>query len=132
MYNNYFRAQWMPDRTEANTNELNQDDARYGFCFFFQAEDGIRDYKVTGVQTCALPISFSARDQRLRRWSFTTTSIDSVCLVICTVLFLSSKISDRTGPGNQGAISFDRAEAAFDGLDEHLAYRLTWLEPSSL
>src|ERR671911_3216435 len=32
----------------------------YGSCklvfFFFQAEDGIRDYKVTGVQTCALPI----------------------------------------------------------------------------
>ena len=26
------------------------------FCFFFQAEDGIRDYDVTGVQTCALPI----------------------------------------------------------------------------
>src|SRR5256885_11715553 len=25
--------------------------------FFFQGEDGIRDYKVTGVQTCALPIS---------------------------------------------------------------------------
>src|SRR3954466_11476939 len=24
--------------------------------FFFQAEDGIRDYRVTGVQTCALPI----------------------------------------------------------------------------
>src|SRR5256885_4989659 len=27
--------------------------------FFFQAEDGIRDYKVTGVQTCALPICWS-------------------------------------------------------------------------
>src|SRR5206468_7830341 len=26
-------------------------------CFFFQAEDGIRDLIVTGVQTCALPIS---------------------------------------------------------------------------
>src|SRR5438034_5550364 len=25
-------------------------------CFFFQAEDGIRDHCVTGVQTCALPI----------------------------------------------------------------------------
>src|SRR5207249_8143059 len=25
-------------------------------CFFFQAEDGIRDRNVTGVQTCALPI----------------------------------------------------------------------------
>src|SRR5690606_40252091 len=27
------------------------------FVFFFQAEDGIRDFHVTGVQTCALPIS---------------------------------------------------------------------------
>src|SRR2546421_6702806 len=30
---------------------------RYIFFFFFQAEDGIRDLIVTGVQTCALPIS---------------------------------------------------------------------------
>src|SRR6266566_7265029 len=29
--------------------------------FFFQAEDGIRDYKVTGVQTCALPISVEGK-----------------------------------------------------------------------
>src|SRR5205085_6204313 len=29
------------------------------FFFFFQAEDGIRDLTVTGVQTCALPISIS-------------------------------------------------------------------------
>src|SRR5256885_4763567 len=35
------------------------------FFFFFQAEDGIRDYKVTGVQTCALPIS-----QRLSRTAY--------------------------------------------------------------
>src|SRR5260370_18178549 len=29
----------------------------FGYCFFFfQAEDGIRDSSVTGVQTCALPI----------------------------------------------------------------------------
>src|SRR5256885_4124364 len=46
------------------------------YFFFFQAEDGIRDYKVTGVQTCALPISTevwacTARRHRLRlrpRW----------------------------------------------------------------
>src|SRR5690606_40641880 len=31
--------------------------------FFFQAEDGIRDFHVTGVQTCALPISLGAVDQ---------------------------------------------------------------------
>src|SRR2546430_3536959 len=34
-------------------------------CFFFQAEDGIRDLTVTGVQTCALPI---CNDGRVRLW----------------------------------------------------------------
>src|SRR3712207_8557407 len=32
------------------------------FIFFFQAEDGIRDIGVTGVQTCALPISIRKGD----------------------------------------------------------------------
>src|SRR5256885_12582525 len=47
--------------------------------FFFQAEDGIRDYKVTGVQTCALPISRAIRPPRsaccVTRWNtpFTTS-----------------------------------------------------------
>src|SRR5580693_663813 len=38
----------------------------YGFFFFFffQAEDGIRDGTVTGVQTCALPISDKGQTQR--------------------------------------------------------------------
>src|SRR5260221_5583860 len=38
------------------------------FFFFFQAEDGIRDHCVTGVQTCALPISRSGarRNSELR------------------------------------------------------------------
>src|SRR5438046_4629736 len=33
----------------------------YFVFFFFQAEDGIRDWSVTGVQTCALPISCRRR-----------------------------------------------------------------------
>src|SRR6266511_4614295 len=33
---------------------------RLSFFFFFQAEDGIRDFHVTGVQTCALPIFAAA------------------------------------------------------------------------
>src|SRR5690349_21945857 len=37
------------------------------FFFFFQAEDGIRDLYVTGVQTCALPISLLPRQLLLRR-----------------------------------------------------------------
>src|SRR5256886_13560425 len=35
------------------------------YFFFFQAEDGIRDLTVTGVQTCALPILFSMRSLAL-------------------------------------------------------------------
>src|SRR5829696_6915732 len=35
--------------------------------FFFQAEDGIRDWSVTGVQTCALPISPRAAPRAVRR-----------------------------------------------------------------
>src|SRR5688572_31821175 len=37
------------------------------FFFFFQAEDGIRDLTVTGVQTCALPISAPV-DSKLWDW----------------------------------------------------------------
>src|SRR5438874_9233520 len=35
------------------------------FLFFFQAEDGIRDLYVTGVQTCALPICSSSDPSRV-------------------------------------------------------------------
>src|ERR1022692_1859014 len=45
-------------------------------CFFFQAEDGIRDYKVTGVQTCALPISDFG--------SILTTAVDMQCIMTQT------------------------------------------------
>src|SRR5256885_2954968 len=45
---------------------MNEDGSDATLCFFFfQAEDGIRDYKVTGVQTCALPISVAPG---LREW----------------------------------------------------------------
>src|SRR5688572_22170747 len=37
------------------------------FFFFFQAEDGIRDLTVTGVQTCALPIFAEQRRVRFAR-----------------------------------------------------------------
>src|SRR6267154_5181288 len=45
------------------------DKIRRYFLFFFQAEDGIRDGRVTGVQTCALPIS------RSMSWRFRTGSL---------------------------------------------------------
>src|SRR5256885_6045084 len=47
-----------PSHTGSIASNKFQSKGRYYvyFFFFFQAEDGIRDYKVTGVQTCALPI----------------------------------------------------------------------------
>src|SRR5207249_6449638 len=38
--------------------------------FFFQAEDGIRDRNVTGVQTCALPISVAGTEVELTATEF--------------------------------------------------------------
>src|SRR2546421_552069 len=47
--------------------------------FFFQAEDGIRDLIVTGVQTCALPISSRRRHTRSDRdWSSDVCSSDLI------------------------------------------------------
>src|SRR5260221_5182150 len=49
--------------------------------FFFQAEDGIRDHCVTGVQTCALPISLPACGvpqytfDATNSWAFPTSAV---------------------------------------------------------
>src|SRR5256885_6844635 len=45
---------------------LHQPRCLWPVVFFFQAEDGIRDYKVTGVQTCALPI-FGRRGKEIAK-----------------------------------------------------------------
>src|SRR5256885_12877676 len=47
--------------------------------FFFQAEDGIRDYKVTGVQTCALPISLADFRGKVVVMFFGYTRCPDVC-----------------------------------------------------
>src|SRR5438093_12048057 len=49
--------------------------------FFFQAEDGIRDWSVTGVQTCALPISINYRDvQRAIQALYQSGQFDDVAM----------------------------------------------------
>src|SRR5699024_12878844 len=55
--------------------------------FFFQAEDGIRDRNVTGVQTCALPISHSYQERmiRLSRNVRGVRCLGSVALELCEV-----------------------------------------------
>src|SRR5207253_5879995 len=50
------------------------------FFFFFQAEDGIRDGHVTGVQTCALPIWFSSAGARASLES------DGIRTIVCDLV----------------------------------------------
>src|SRR2546422_7154 len=47
------------------------------FFFFFQAEDGIRDVAVTGVQTCALPILIGAMDRKFQDSNYFTSDDES-------------------------------------------------------
>src|SRR5207248_6853226 len=51
---------------------------RCGRFFFFQAEDGIRDRTVTGVQTCALPIFIRAATPDTQGWRTATIWIENV------------------------------------------------------
>src|SRR5699024_8350906 len=71
------------------------------FClyFFFQAEDGIRDRNVTGVQTCALPISGST----LNDTSCTDTSWSSI--LFCNAVILLDM-------GRQTVVQFVKTKSA--------------------
>src|SRR5690606_6720565 len=66
--------------------------------FFFQAEDGIRDFHVTGVQTCALPISLSLKN------------IDPKKLAVIAVV--SAEVV-RANPGNYMNLIREQVAEAF-------------------
>src|SRR5437667_9057463 len=62
----------------------------FSLFFFFQAEDGIRDRDVTGVQTCALPIC--------------TVSAAVLVVLLVFAVVVSSR---RTGPRREAKIDLD-------------------------
>src|SRR5438034_11641625 len=79
------------------------------FLFFFQAEDGIRDHCVTGVQTCALPIfrprNFLSVDERTRNFALSEMTSRSVpsgstTLIRCTLTSSNAVLCDSANPPN--------------------------------
>src|SRR5256885_13197877 len=70
---------WSVMGVEFENGNICVDCDRFSF-FFFQAEDGIRDYKVTGVQTCALPISAADFERDRVECTPKKQSLDETCL----------------------------------------------------
>src|SRR2546430_5509438 len=82
--------------------------------FFFQAEDGIRDLTVTGVQTCALPISRRRSTRMPRRSTGPST----------TTSFRQSTRRGRVGaPRRQAPLLLRRVAYLLDGLERTSAPR---------
>src|SRR5256885_5856466 len=75
--------------------------------FFFQAEDGIRDYKVTGVQTCALPI----------------------CLAVARVICDSEPTHRSPVPFAEGPWQDSHGQGYFRGEDPRRLAAERWLRP---
>src|SRR6266404_5152291 len=96
------------------------------FFFFFQAEDGIRDKLVTGVQTCALPISAHklrpVPDSLPDRWMTGTQNHEGLAGVAAAVHYLaalpkavdsqsSSSLSARGRDIHRGMIALQQYES---------------------
>src|SRR5258708_26787567 len=101
--------------------ELPQDRRLRFVFFFFQAEDGIRDDLVTGVQTCALPISYLTLQKR--NWSLSPAVILNTqksywpISLICASMVTTKALS--TIPTSRRSTSHCRTACMQNGPSEH-------------
>src|SRR5256885_6665351 len=78
--------------------------------FFFQAEDGIRDYKVTGVQTCALPICATPH--------FWQPEANSMNIVVC-VKQVPDTWAEKRLSADDKTVDREGVDAVMNELDEY-------------
>src|SRR3989454_3477376 len=99
------------------------------FFFFFQAEDGIRDYKVTGVQTCALPIFLAGRgNHTLESWRARVALAEKLNARVITDLKAGAVFPTRH-PLHVGPPGSFLAEAATKVLREaDVCLSLDWID----
>src|SRR5256884_4264710 len=88
------------------------------FFFFFQAEAGIRDVAVTGVQTCALPISYSAIGANTARlFVFPTTLGIEHRIVNGRVYITANPVTDPDEIARRAAVFGERAGYYYENWD---------------
>src|SRR5699024_11450849 len=81
------------------------------FYFFFQAEDGIRDRNVTGVQTCALPIFYLVIESIYGiRYDFRMPAILSIATVVVTLRISRTDAAESLGKASLIVIQLVRSE----------------------
>src|SRR5256886_11626234 len=100
--------------------------ARLGM-FFFQAEDGIRDWTVTGVQTCALPIfSFSSHNLTVTGVTISNATLPNSSSEGIVVSGISNRTVVITGNTIDGAgtygISLDRKSTRLNSSHSQISY----------
>src|SRR2546426_7540256 len=93
--------------------------------FFFQAEDGIRDYKVTGVQTCALPIYHGKsvfEAQRLGDFEMKAIGVELLDAVVDRGRIARRSFVEDSGERGAGVLNIEIEVAGFEGfVDEERA-----------
>src|SRR5207248_6870649 len=99
--------------------------------FFFQAEDGIRDRTVTGVQTCALPISLAAKAQsgiQSFTLAFPGTAFDEAAAARVIAQHCRTKHTEVPLGGAAVVERMDEAIAALDQptMDAVNTYFVSW------
>src|SRR3989442_10298615 len=65
-------------------------------CFFFQAEDGIRDADVTGVQTCALPISHQSFEVKILHAKLDFKTLMRLAAIAITPVLILDLLFERS------------------------------------
>src|SRR5256886_12164679 len=99
------------------------------FIFFFQAEDGIRDLTVTGVQTCALPIYDFGRiaDKRERTEFLDLPIVDR--RLEAKVKLLQSPLEVQVGePGPRAQVRSDRKSTRLNSSHSQISYAVFCLK----
>src|SRR5437762_4134054 len=117
IYNNYFKAPWMPDRAEANPNELNQDDARYGFCCFH----------LKNIWTAPLP----PETELSLQMTTSTTSSEIMCLQAAYANLHSDQVRDYFMQRYHDVISSFVVKTSYDSDIRPLLFILSILSESS-